>query len=95
MKVFGYSQKECSSSILGGYRPVSYIGFVVGTAYQYLLLKIMVDIVFADFENIPEYNFDFKALAVSVTAFIVTYEIIIYFYSRKISGQSIKSIMLE
>ena len=27
MKVFGYSQKECSRSIFGGYRPVSYIGF--------------------------------------------------------------------
>lgn len=95
MKVFGYSRKECSSSILGGYRPVSYVGFVIGTVYQYLLLKIMVDIVFADFENMPEYNFNFKALAVSVVTFIAAYEIIIYCYSRKISGQSVKSIMLE
>lgn len=95
MKVFGYSRKECSSSILGGYRPVSYVGFVIGTVYQYLLLKIMVDVVFADFENMPEYNFNFKALAVSVVTFIAAYEIIIYCYSRKINGQSVKSIMLE
>lgn len=95
MKVFGYSQKECSGAILGGYRPVSYIGFAVGTAYQYMLLKIMVDVVFADFENIPEFNFNFKALAVSAAAFIAAYEIILYCYSRKINGQSVKSIMLE
>ncbi len=95
MKVFGYSQKECSGSILGGYRPVSYVGFVIGTAYQYLLLKIMVDVVFVDLENIPEFNFNFKALAVSVASFIAAYEIILYCYSRKISGQSVKSIMLE
>lgn len=95
MKVFGYSRKECSSSVLGGFRPVSYIGFIIGTAYQYLLLKIMVNVVFADFENIPEYNFNFKALAVSLLAFIAAYEIIIYCYSRKIGGQSVKSIMLE
>lgn len=95
MKVFGYSRKECSSSILGGYRPVSYVGFVIGTVYQYLLLKITVNVFFADFENMPEYNFNFKALAVSVVTFITAYEIIIYLYSRKISGQSVKSIMLE
>lgn len=95
MKVFGYSQKECSSSILGGYRPVSYIGFIIGTIYQYLLLRIMVDIVFADFEKIPEYSFDYKVFIISLVTFVVSYEFIIYCYSRKIAKQSIKSIMLE
>ncbi len=95
MKVFGYSEKECSSSILGGYRPVSYIGFVIGTAYQYILLRIMVDVVFADFENIPEYSFDYKALVISLVTFVISYEIITRYYSRKIGKQSVKSIMLE
>lgn len=95
MKVFGYSQKECSGSVLGGYRPVSYVGFVIGTAYQYALLRIMVDVVFKDFEGIPEFNFNFEALAISLVTFIAAYEIILYCYSRKIGGQSVKSIMLE
>ena len=95
MKVFGYSQKECSSSVLGGCRPVSYVGFVIGTVYQYLLLRIMVDIVFADLESMPEFNFNFEALVISAVTFIAAYEIILYCYSRKISGQSVKSIMLE
>ncbi len=95
MKVFGYSQKECSSSILGGYRPVSYIGFAIGTAYQYFLLRIMVDVIFADFENMPEYSFDYAALAISFAAFVIAYEFIIYCYARKIGRQSVKSIMLE
>ena len=34
MRVFGYSQKECCRAILGGYRPLSYLGFILGTGYQ-------------------------------------------------------------
>lgn len=95
MKVFGYSEKECSGSLLGCYRPVSYIGFAIGTIYQYVLLKIEVNIVFADMEGIPEYHFNFQSLAVSLVAFFITYELIIHYYARKIGGQPVKSIMLE
>lgn len=95
MKVVGYSQSECSFSLLNGYRPVSYIGFILGTGYQYGLLRIMVDIVFADYDNMPELNFSFPALAITLVLFIVSYETIMYFYSRKIGKQSVKEIMLE
>lgn len=95
MKVFGYSEKECSQSILGGYRPVSYIGFIIGTAYQYLLLRIMVDIVFVNFENMPAYHFNYKALAISLVTFVVSYELVTCCYARKIGKQPVKSIMLE
>lgn len=95
MKVFGYSNKECSKSILGGYRPVSYIGFVIGTLYQYVLLRIMVDIVFADFDKVPEYRFDDKAFVISLLLFVILYEFILAIYSRKAGKQSVKSIMLE
>ncbi|MCM1144904.1 MAG: FtsX-like permease family protein [Blautia sp.] len=95
MKVFGYSEKECSGSLLGCYRPVSYIGFTIGTIYQYVLLKIMVNIVFADMEGMPEYHFNFQSLAISLVAFLITYELIIHCYAKKIGGQPVKSIMLE
>lgn len=95
MKVFGYSERQCASSILNGYRPFSYIGFVVGTGYQYGLLKIMVEFVYADLGTLPEFEFDFKALAISLASFVVLYELIIFLYSKKIGKQSVKSIMLE
>ncbi len=95
MKIFGYSERECNGAVLGGYRPVSYIGFAVGTAYQYFLLRIMVDIVFADVENIPEFKFDFTAFAVSLVLFIIIYELFMYIYSQRIKKLSIKSVMLE
>lgn len=95
MKVYGYTQKECSGCILGSYRPISYIGFVVGTAYQYLLLKIVVELFFADFENIPEFHFNYIACLVSLAAFVVLYELIIFLYSKKLNKLSVKSIMLE
>ena len=95
MRVFGYKYEDCSQAILGAYRPFSYIGFVIGTIYQYVLLKIMVSIVFADIKNVPEYNFDFRAFAITLVLFILAYETIMYGYSQRIKKLSIKSVMLE
>ena len=95
MRVFGYSQKECCRAILGGYRPMSYIGFVIGTVYQYGLLRLMVDIVFKDVEGVPTYKFDFPVMLISLVVFIVIYEIMMYVYSEKIKKISIKEIMIE
>ena len=95
MRVFGYSQKKCCRAILGGYRPMSYIGFVIGTVYQYGLLRLMVDIVFKDVEGIPAYEFDFPVMIISLVVFIALYEILMYVYSEKIKKISIKEIMIE
>ena len=85
MRVFGYSQKECCRAILGGYRPLSYIGFIIGTVYQYGLLRLMVDIVFKDVEGVPMYKFDFPTMFISLVCFITIYEIMMYiFLSRKL-----------
>lgn len=95
MKVFGYSRKECSGSLLGCYRPVSYIGFAVGTVYQYALLKITVTFIFAEYEDMPEYGFDVPIMFISFAAFLITYEVILACYSRKIGRLSVKGIMLD
>ena len=95
MRVFGYSQKECCRAILGGYRPLSYIGFAIGTIYQYALLRIMVDIVFKDVEGVPAYKFNFPVMLLSLVCFFAIYEILMYVYSAKIKKVSIKAIMIE
>ena len=95
MRVFGYKHSDCSRAVLGGYRLFSYIGFAIGTIYQYALLKIMVTIVFADVENVPEYNFDFTACAIALGLFILSYEIAMCGYSWRIKKLPIKSVMLE
>ncbi len=95
LRVFGYSRSACSRAILGGYRPVTYVGFALGTLYQYVLLKLVVTLIFADIDAMPEYRFDFAALAVSLIAFVTAYELILYGYSRRIKHISLKSIMSE
>lgn len=95
MKVFGYSIGECTGAVLYGYRPIAYIGFAIGTVYQYALLKIMVSIVFKDVANIPEYNFDVPVFILTLISFAVLYELIMYWYSRKMNKISIKEIMLD
>lgn len=95
MRVFGYDDNICSNAIFGAYRPISYIGFAIGTVYQYGLLKMVMTFVFDDIENMPEYNFDFKALLIALVAFVVTYELAMYLFSRQIKKLSVKSIMTE
>jgi MFS family permease len=95
MQVFGYSQKECSQALLGGYRPVSYIGFALGTIYQYGLLRVMVNVVFRDVEGVPVYEFDVPVMLVSLVTFAIFYEAVMYYYTEKIRGISMKEIMLE
>ena len=95
MQVFGYSQKECSGAILGGYRPFSYLGFALGSIYQYTLLKIMVTVVFADVGQVPEYHFDFVALAISLVSFLILYELILLGYQRRLRTLSIGCVMSE
>lgn len=95
MRVMGYSQEECCKAILGGYRPMSYIGFAIGTVYQYALLRIMVDIVFRDMEGIPAYQFDLPFMLLSLVVFIIIYETLMFVYSNQIKKISMKEIMLE
>ncbi len=95
MRVFGYDYNTCSKAVLGAYRPISYIGFLIGTLYQYGLLKIVMTFVFNEIENMPTYHFDFKALVITLIAFIIVYEFIMYLYGIKIKKTSIKCIMQE
>lgn len=95
MRVFGYTQKECCHALLSGYRPLSYIGFAIGTIYQYMLLRIMVDIVFKDMDGIPVYEFDLPVMLISLAFFAVIYEVVMYVYSEKIKKIPVKEIMIE
>ena len=95
MRVFGYSQKECCKAILGGYRPVSYIGFAIGILYQYALLRVMIDLVFKDVDGVAAYEFDVPIMLLSLAVFILLYEILMAVYSDRIKKISTKEIMLE
>ena len=95
MRVFGYDSAECKRSVLDGYRPAAYIGFVIGSVYQYVLLKVMVSIVFAGVEGVPEYQFDFPICFLTLGAFIVVYEGILFAYGQSMKKIPLKQIMSE
>lgn len=94
LRVFGYSMKDCRKYILDSYRTVSYIGFMIGTVYQYALLKIMLNVVFKDIE-VPDYSFNFKLFFITLLIFAVVYELLIRYYSKKLDKIPIKEIMLD
>lgn len=67
--------------------------FAIGM--KYALLKIMMTFVFSDIEYLPEYGFDFKALAITLVLFVVSYEAVMFFWTRKLGKTSVKSVMAE
>lgn len=95
MKVFGYSAKECGKAVLSGYRPWAYLGFILGTIYQYVLLKIMVTVVFKDLEDMPDYQFDVPVMLITLAVFFVLYETIMFVYTKKMEKLSVKEIMFD
>ncbi len=95
MKVFGYSAKECTKAVLSGYRPWAYFGFVLGTVYQYVLLKITVTIIFKDMEGIPDYQFDVPIMLISLAVFLVLYETLMFAYTKQMEQLSVKEVMLD
>lgn len=95
MRVFGYTSKECEKAVLGGYRIPAYVGFAIGTAYQYGLLKMTLTVIFKDWEDLPEYTFDIQNCIIVLISFILLYELIMYMYMKKIRKISLKEVMME
>ena len=95
MRALGYSFSECQKAVLNKYRVFGYIGFAVGTLYQHMLLRIMINIVFKDLENVPVYHFKALNCVCVLISFTVLYEGILYGYGRRIRKISVKEVMLE
>ncbi len=95
MKVMGFSKKECFVSIFSCYIPFVFLGFIIGTIYQYGLLLLMINLIFKDVNNIPTYKFNVPVFFITMFLFIVSYIFVFIFYLHKLNKVSIKEIMLE
>lgn len=95
MKVFGYSAKECALSVFGGYVPFAFLGFAVGTGYQFGLLSLMVNIVYKDVGEMPDYSFNVPVFFITLACFIVLYGAVMIAYAYKLNKVSVKEVMLE
>lgn len=94
MSINGYTYQECKKAVLDIYRPYGYIGFILGTFYQFGLLKFMVDVIFKDM-SVEKYKFNFVGLLITLVCFIVCYELCMYVFSKRINKVDTKQIMLE
>ena len=94
MKAFGYSKKECSRVIFTRYRVVAYLGFVLGTAYQYALMKILLKVIVKDVQGVPDYSFDVQLCLIAFLAFVILYDLLLAYYVKAIEGMSLKKVML-
>ncbi len=95
MKAFGYSVKECALSVLTGYLPFAFLGFAVGTVYQFGLLSLMVNLVYKNVESMPDYSFNVPILFITLALFIVFYAAVMLYYILRMKKISVKEVMTE
>ena len=95
MKAFGYSLKDCCIAVLGGFVPFAVLGFALGTVYQYGLLMLMVNLLFANVSEMPSYSFDVPVFFITLAAFLVSYTLATAFYIFRINKISVKEVMTE
>lgn len=95
MRAYGYSLAECGYAVFGGFRPFAYLGFAVGTVYQYGLLELMTAVVFRGVAGVPDYSFDVAAFFVTLASFLVLYESAILFFTYRIGKASLKKFVAE
>lgn len=93
MKAYGYTESECNRTLFDGYRPAACIGFAAGTLYQYFLMKFMVSLFAGAYDVVV--NFSIKGFVITLLAFILYYEGVLYFFKRKVSKISLREVMAE
>ena len=91
LKAYGYTDSECSRALIGGYRIVSYIGFAIGTVYQFFFMQFMVSL-FADAYDVTV-NFNVVGFFITLGAFIVLYELIMLYFRKTINKIPLREIM--
>ena len=91
MKAMGFCKKECFIAIFAGFIPFAVLGFAVGTAYQYGLLRFMVNIIFKDVAEVPEYTFHTPVFFITLALFILCYSAVFAFYMYRANKTSIKT----
>ena len=95
LKVTGYGVWERSFAVLGLYRIPAYVGFAVGSVYQWGILNIMVNIVFKGLGDVPAYSFDWATFGICIAVFFAAYELLTLAYTKAIEKSPIKSVMSE
>jgi len=94
MKVFGYSRNECHKSLFAPYRFLAFLGFVLGTGYQYGIMQLLLRLMEKSIAQKVDYDFDFGVCLMTLLVFVLVYESLIYLSSRRIDQLTIKQVML-
>lgn len=95
MKANGYTKRQCGEAVFGGYRLFAYIGFAVGTLYQFALIKIMLERLFGDYADTPVYQFNVTGFVVVFITFVMLLEAAICYFTHKIGKRTIRETITE
>ena len=73
--------------------PCALIGFGIGTGYQFLILRVMVDLFFKEYSL--KFDFNVSVFFITLAAFAVFYAAAVLFYVLKMKNISVKEVAEE
>lgn len=91
MKAMGFSKRERFIAIFSGFIPFCVLGFAVGTVYQFGLLWLMVNLIFKDVGEVPEYSFNLPVFFITMALFLICYGAVFALYLHKSNRVTIKT----
>ncbi|MCL2234700.1 MAG: hypothetical protein FWC11_02715 [Firmicutes bacterium] len=89
LKAYGYSEREISKAMFGGYRIVTYVGFAIGTAFQFMITMVVAGI----YELDGGVSFHWIGFIIVLPTFILFFESLMFLYRWRISKVPLKEIM--
>ena len=93
MKAFGYTDRECQSHILAPYRFWAYLGFVLGTVYQYGIMEILIGVIKDTVPEKIEHHFDGNVCFWTLLGFAVVLRKPLLSIQQKTPKQTIKEVL--
>ncbi len=77
MRAYGYTDGQIACAVLAGYLPFAAAGFGIGTVYQYGLLVFMVNVIFKNVGEVPEYSFNVPVFFYTLLSFVAVYALVL------------------
>lgn len=95
LRAFGFSSRERRRALYSTYRPLGYIGFALGTAYQYILLRCVMAFVFTDLSAELQVHLNLPNLFAILCLYTLLYEGMLFLFSRRVERVSLRTVMAE
>ena len=95
LKAMGYSQRDCLSVTLHPYYGVVMLGFLLGSAYQFGIIRLILWLVVGQGSQMGHSGFNWVNFVLAGFLLVIVYTGFNVYFSRRLAQVPIKAILLS